>query len=979
MSPPTILLVEDNAITRKLVRFALESQAMRVIEAPDGRSALRSFPDEPISLVLQDLCLPDLDGFELVRRLRALPGGADVPILAFSGMLTAHDEARVSAAGFDDLISKPVEPSRLVQIVRAHLPDEDRTPRERFGAGKRIIVADDDAVQRKWVAFKLQRVGFEVALADDGAEVLAQARRVTPDAVLSDVLMPRLDGFGLCTEMRNEPRLASVPVVLTTSSYVEAADRALALKAGARDLIHRTPDLGEVLGALRLALTSPAAPLVHTSVGELEHEHQQRMMRQLERQVTLNAGISQRCAVLSAEMAVLKGISEALASQGDLDDAVRQALAACFDAGGISQGALFLGEGAQRRVVSFGFPADGDEGELARLWGEPQLLDAVREGRVTRVLPQAGDPAGQRLLERAGAVSALLTPVGHHQVSFGVLLMMSKASGLDSGDRLAFAEAVAAQISQALAVASAFAQKEASERVSSEQAALLRSILESIGDAVMVADQDGHFIQWNAAAAQMVAMGPRDAAFRTVGEGFGLYGGDRSTPLRTDQLPLVCAMRGESVDGVEMFVRHPGAPQGVWLSASGRPWRDEQGRARGGVAVFRDVTNEKNTQSQLMASDRLASVGMLAAGVAHEINNPLSAVVANLELCRTELAARTDAQEGGELQGVREMIADAGEAADRVRQIVRDLRIFSRHEDATVGSVDIQRVLDSTLRMAGNEVRHRARVVKTYGPATSVKGTESRLGQVFLNLVVNAAQAIPEGNAEGNTIRVETRLVAPGRLAVEVIDTGPGMGAETLRNLFTPFFTTKAPGVGTGLGLAICQRIVTGYGGEIQVESQLGKGTTFRVLLEVAAASPGPLLQAAAQSAATRRGRVLLVDDEELVGKVVRRLLSGRHDVVAVTSANAALELLRGGAWFDVILSDLMMPQRTGIDFHRELALLRPGEETRIVFLTGGAFTEATRAFLDSVPNERIEKPFTLEQLQGLVEARVGLTAASPR
>src|SRR5690606_17628142 len=166
-----ILLVEDNPITRKMVRFALESQGFGVIEAPDGAAALGAFRDNPIALVLQDIVLPDIDGFELAQAPRALPGGADVPILAVSGLMSKLEEARVSAVGFDDVIAKPVEPSRLLQIVRAHLPAA-RPERPPAGRSRQLLVVDDDPVQRKLVCFRLQRAGYAVQAATDGAEAL---------------------------------------------------------------------------------------------------------------------------------------------------------------------------------------------------------------------------------------------------------------------------------------------------------------------------------------------------------------------------------------------------------------------------------------------------------------------------------------------------------------------------------------------------------------------------------------------------------------------------------------------------------------------------------------------------------------------------------------------------------------------------------------------------------------------------------------
>jgi CheY-like chemotaxis protein/two-component sensor histidine kinase len=368
----------------------------------------------------------------------------------------------------------------------------------------------------------------------------------------------------------------------------------------------------------------------------------------------------------------------------------------------------------------------------------------------------------------------------------------------------------------------------------------------------------------------------------------------------------------------------------------------------------------------------MASVGMLAAGVAHEINNPLACVLANLELSVRELSEWEACGHIGEVHELREMLGDARGASERVRQIVRDLKIFSRHEDTRSGAVDVQKVLESSLRMAWNEIRHRARLIKDYGSVPLVEGSESRLGQVFLNLIVNAAQAIAEGNAQGNAIRIVTSVDQTGRIVVAITDTGKGIAAQDLKHLFRPFYTTKGPGVGTGLGLAISHRIVTGLGGEIQVESEVGKGTTFRVVLPAARSAEWverALVQTATRAA--RRARILVVDDEPIVASVIRRALLKEHDVVTAVAAAEALDRIRAGESFEVILCDLMMPQMTGMELHAELRNVDPGYADRMIFLTGGAFTPAARAFLDEVPNQRVEKPFDVQHLRALVNDRI--------
>jgi CheY-like chemotaxis protein len=239
---------------------------------------------------------------------------------------------------------------------------------------------------------------------------------------------------------------------------------------------------------------------------------------------------------------------------------------------------------------------------------------------------------------------------------------------------------------------------------------------------------------------------------------------------------------------------------------------------------------------------------------------------------------------------------------------------------------------------------------------------------VFLNLIVNAVQAMEEGHAGQNTITVSTGLDARGRVEVEVRDTGSGMSQEVLGHLFTPFYTTKPVGVGTGLGLSICNRIVQALGGEMAVESEVGKGSSFRVFLPATDATT-----AVRKSSRVRRpiaalaARILAIDDEPIVGTALRRVLGKDNEVVTETGARKALERIRAGEHFDLILCDLMMPDMTGVDFYEELRTFAPERASEIVFMTGGAFTPKARAFLDKVSNERLEKPFDMATLKTLV------------
>ncbi|MFS8069887.1 MAG: ATP-binding protein, partial [Byssovorax sp.] len=324
-----------------------------------------------------------------------------------------------------------------------------------------------------------------------------------------------------------------------------------------------------------------------------------------------------------------------------------------------------------------------------------------------------------------------------------------------------------------------------------------------------------------------------------------------------------------------------------------------------------------------------------------------------------------------ELVDAAEMLAVAREGVDRVRSIVRDLKTFSRADDVAVGPIDLHEVLDSSIGIALNEIRHRALLTRDYGDVPLVEINESRLGQVFLNLLVNAAQAIPEGRAEAHAIRVRTSTDERGRAVIEVADDGVGIPRHLLNKVFDPFMTTKPVGEGTGLGLFVSRSIIKAAGGEIAVESEEGKGTRVRLILPPA--PPRPAKDSAPPSsgfAAVPRARILVVDDEPALGPAVRGLFAGEHDVVVAVSGREALARLVEDPDFDVILCDLMMPDLTGMDLFEEIKAIRPELEEKFVFMTGGALTGRVEEFFQRYPNRCIQKPFDLKELRSLVRPR---------
>jgi signal transduction histidine kinase/CheY-like chemotaxis protein len=393
-----------------------------------------------------------------------------------------------------------------------------------------------------------------------------------------------------------------------------------------------------------------------------------------------------------------------------------------------------------------------------------------------------------------------------------------------------------------------------------------------------------------------------------------------------------------------------------------------------------DERTRELAQRRLQAESaaRLAALGEMAAGIAHEINNPLAAVFGNIDFVAIQVNRLVEAVRAGRfeldkwtgrLADVTATIEDTRLGAERIRTIVDDMRLFSRAHEAQRQRVDVDRCIDWAVRMTAGQVKQRARVTKLLGKVARVEASESRLGQVLVNLIVNAAQAMPEPAQESSEITIATRMDERGQVLIDVADNGSGIPAEQLRRIFDPFFTTRPVGVGTGLGLSICHGIVSSLGGTLTVESKVGAGSRFTIALPAAAEPVATAREPGTDKGrADERGRVLVIDDDAMVARTIDRTLRERHDVTCITEPRLALDAIRAGAEFDVIICDLMMPKTSGAWVYEQVLALDPGLADRILFVSGALFVPEMQSFLESVSNPRLEKPFAPRDLSALVE-----------
>jgi len=534
--------------------------------------------------------------------------------------------------------------------------------------------------------------------------------------------------------------------------------------------------------------------------------------------------------------------------------------------------------GTRERVVPVVLTLAG----LAWVSGAPaHVQDLQRDGRVA-----------DALLEEGGFACAMAVPVRGKDRAHGVLLAAGREPRHLDREEIHFLETLSNVL------ATSIDGRAAQERLAARER-LAQAVFEHAREGLAIVDDVGRVTDVNAAGARILGVS-REA----------LRGHRPAELVRTD-LDLSAAVSGGQTG--EASVTTSVGPRAIEVE------RIPGIRPGATLAVLRDVTERKEMLARLALADRLISAGTLAGGVAHELKTPLAYVSSNLQFLEEALRQGEDPQ-GSE---VAEALKDAIDGTGRLKRIVDDLRTFVRTPGTDAGPADLSAVLRSCVGMTWNEIQARGRFERALEPVPMVVGNSARLAQVFVNLLVNAAQAIPEGHPHANLIRLSARLLGPDRVAVEVTDTGVGIPPAVLPRIFEPFFTTKGPGVGTGLGLSICRSIVEGLGGVIEVESEPGRGSTFRVVLPVAKAAA----RAPGAEPSLARARVLVVEEALEAGERLREFIGEEHEVT-LASPSQARDRVAQGERFDAVLARAQ-------ELRAELIRHDPRLADRVVLLGG--------------------------------------------
>ncbi|MBI3108667.1 MAG: response regulator, partial [Candidatus Rokubacteria bacterium] len=610
-------------------------------------------------------------------------------------------------------------------------------------------------------------------------------------------------------------------------------------------------------------------------------------------------------------------------------------------AGGISTCALYLRQSDGRFVLraQVGYPIP-ERDRPDPIPGHSVLLERVLEEGAPVLIPSTTVTAemARDLLELFGTHSALLVPIVWRGERVGVLLMASTRNNLGDEDWLAFARAVAVQIGQAVVLSAAVSRLAVSEKH-------YRTLFEVAHDAILVADDAGRIVDANPAACALTGYAAEELRTLRVHDLLPAMerAADAAAGTRDEDHALVCGGGGQKQ--VELSVNR--APAG------------------GSVYALRDVTDHRRLQSQYMQSEKLATMSQMLAGVAHELNNPLSVVKGHADLLRLAVAQ-------GPLAARVEKI---GQAAERCTRIVRNFLSLARQYPPERKATKLNQLVQEAVELLGYQLRTsgiemRLDLARDLPPLWA---DPHQLHQVLVNLITNAQQAMRDQSGPKQLVLTTWAGRAGERVVLEVADTGSGIAGDVLARIFEPFFTTKAPGEGTGLGLSICRGIVEGHSGTLTVRSEPGRGAVFAVDLPAGTvretAAPAP-----ATDPAPRAGgwAILVVDDEaDVRSLVVELLLTDGHRADAVPNGLAALEALREWS-YDVIISDARMPGLDGAGLYRRLQAERPELTRRFILMTGDALTAKTREFIEEARVVSLAKPFPLDEMRRVIRQVLG-------
>jgi len=812
-----------------------------------------------------------------------------------------------------------------------------------------ILIVDDRASNREFLVTLLAYGNHRLIEACDGAEGLALAKEARPDLIITDILMPAMDGYELTRRLREDPITASTPVIFFSADYLLQEARVLAVKCGVEHVLLKPCEPEEVLRTVDTALGLATATVPSQLVDDFDREHVRVLTNKLSQKADELRHLNAR---LEALIELGRGLNVAQDSTHLVQaysEAAREIIGAACAAVCLSDnGGLEI-----RRCCSTGLQscAAAAAGGLCPI--EDPIAEVMRDWTCRRGRA-AGDQSAQSglLPNREPLPTYLTVPLMTQNKTYGCLALGNKVGGVEfTADDERLLTMLAAQLAVAyensrlfeeLKLRAGLLEQEAAERRRSAEK--YRMVLEQASDGIVIADEQGNYLEANPRLLEM--LGYTAEQFLRLNMRDQIPKEDQAQdPVSFDLLRAGRIIRKE-----RRFLRREGGPLEVEISMS----RLEDGRVQ---TIVRDIAERKSLESQLRQSQKLEAVGRLAGGVAHDFNNLLTVIIGHADLALMGL-------EEGDRR--RRDLEDVREAGTRAAVLTAQLLAFSRKQVLQPKVLNINTTVTNLSKMLGRLISSNIEIVTRLDSGLwPTKVDPVQLDQVILNLAINARDAM----LLGGQLLIETAnrhfddgagghrdIPAGDYVMLAISDTGCGMDAETRSHLFEPFFTTKAAGKGTGLGLSTVYGIVRQSGGYIRVTSEPAQGSTFRVYLPRIAGAPEALAgRDERDPMPSGTETVLLAEDEPRVRSLAAIVLAGQgYTVLAAADGQEALRIAGGHAGeIHLLFTDVVMPGLSGAELAGELRRARP--EIKVLFASG--YTGDAYALDPEVPF--LQKPFT--------------------
>ncbi len=795
-----------------------------------------------------------------------------------------------------------------------------------------LIIDDSEQICHLLANYVLPDLGYRPIVAHTGRQGLQHLRAGLPDLILLDLQLPDISGLDLLRLIAQEGY--DVPVILMTAHGSENI-AVEAFRLGARNYLIKPFSDTEARAVIDQAL------------------RERRLRRDRDR---LTISLQQRVQELTVLYRIGKSVT-GLMDQAKLLERIVEAGVYITQA---EEGFLLLRDAqhdelylraaknlGEQRAQSLRMPIDDTlAGQVVRT-GKPVRLDQVSAGTALKV--KTG------FLVRA----ILQVPLTVGDQVIGVLAVDNRAVDrtFSENDQYLLA-ALADYAAIAIENARLYEQIKLSEQ-------RYRDLFEKANDLIFSLDRGLQIANINRAAIQL--SGYNAAEF--VGRPLWAFCSPQSWPMAQEHLNALLAGRSMPPFELEFICQDQ---EVLYLEVSAQVMQNGD-QVSGLHCIARNLTERRRLEEQLIQSEKLSAIGQLVAGVAHELNNPLTSVSGYAQLLLRDASLADES---------RQDVEQIHTQAERAAKIVRNLLIFAREHKPERMTVSINEVIRSTLALQSYQLRvDNIAIQLDLDPDLPLTTADPhQLQQVFLNLITNARHAMIERGARG-TLTLRTRVVpgrregaesavngAPDEPVIEVVtgDTGIGIAEADLKKIFNPFYTTKSVGHGTGLGLSICFGIIKEHAGQIWAESQRGVGTRVYVTLPIRSqvVTVDSITVQPATDEVEQLYNVLVVDDEEPVGRLLNRLLRDLgHHSVAVTSGAAALEAIEGQA-FDLILTDVKMPGMNGSELVAAIRLKDPDLAERVIFITGDTLSSNTRDQIDRGEAVFLSKPFAIDQLE---------------